>query len=43
MHGNLEMRLFSALGLALIDGQDSIMDVLPSHLDDIAAALPGVQ
>ena len=40
MHGDFQMRLFAAFGLALIDRQHAVVDMLPSHPDDIARRWP---
>ena len=37
------MRFFAAFGLALINDEDAVVDVLASNLDDIAAPLSSVQ
>src|SRR5262245_20972067 len=43
MHRDFEMRFLAAFGLALIDGEHAVMDVMRAHLDHIAAALAGVE
>src|SRR5439155_9604968 len=43
MDWNFEVRFLAAFGLALIDGQDFAVDMLPSDLDDIAATLAGIE
>src|SRR5262249_273501 len=42
-HGDLKMRLLAAFGLALVDGEHAVVDVMRAHLDDVAAALTGVE
>ena len=43
MYRNLEMRFLTTFGLALIDNQGFIVDMLPPKLDDVAAALARVE
>ena len=42
VYRDFEMRLFAAIGLALVDRKDAVADVLASHLYKITAPLPGV-
>src|SRR5262249_46054955 len=39
MHRDFQMRFLIALRFALVNGKDAIVNVLRSHLNDIAAAL----
>src|SRR6516164_7748327 len=43
MQRDFEMRFLAAFGLALIDSEHSVVDVMRAHLDHIAAALAGVE
>lgn len=43
MYWNLEMRFLTTFGLALIDNQGLIVNMLPPKLDDVAAALACVK
>src|SRR6516165_8895117 len=43
MHRNLKMRFLAAFGLALVDGEHTVVDVMRAHLDHVAAPLPRVE
>src|SRR6516164_8532771 len=43
MQRNLKVRLFAAVGLALIDDEKIARNALASELDHIAATLPGIK
>src|SRR5262249_23340574 len=43
MHRNFQMALFAAFRLALVNGQDAIVNMLPPKSDNITAALAGVE
>src|SRR5262249_52958977 len=37
------MRLLAAFGLALIDGEHAVVDMMRTHLDHVAATLAGIE